>query len=118
MCPRCGQLGYGPYAWRRGNNEYLYFVHYEGGRKRECYLGAKERYIYFNVVEDMELRGLGDPWRYIDYIKNAFMGLVNEASKMAREGRVGEARRLIEVARRVIEEVELKLRNVEEALGA
>jgi len=43
-CPKCGELG--TIRIRRiGNNEYVYIVHTEGGRRVEHYIAPLERYI-------------------------------------------------------------------------
>lgn len=118
LCPRCGQPGYGPYVQRKGSNEYLVFIHVEGRHRRACYLGAKDRYEYFNVVEDLGLRGLGDPMRHVDYVRSSIVGAISEASRMISEGRLDDARRLLDGLRRALDEAYLKLRNVEEALKA
>lgn len=88
-----------------GYNEYLYFVHGYGRDRRMCYLGAKDRYEHFNRVEDMGLKGLGDPKRHLEYLRSCVLGFVDEASKLMRE------------ARRVVEEALVKLKDVEEALS-
>lgn len=115
-CPRCGELGYGPYERRRGSGSYLYVVHVEGGRRRECYIGPRERYEYFNRVEELSLRGLYDHTRHLDYVRSAVLGLVNEASTLLRQGKVEEALRLVEGLLKLLDEARVKLGNVKAAI--
>ncbi len=72
-CPRCGRRVVRVRERRIGNRVYLYAVHYEGGRKRECYLGPKDRYEYVSRLherENLALRGLVDKFRAIQYLES------------------------------------------------
>jgi len=80
VCPRCGR----PYNYikevSKGGRVYLYAVHYEGTEKvngktkikrKYCYLGPKDRYEYVSKLhssEGLELRGLADRGREIEYL--------------------------------------------------
>ena len=66
ICPRCGKKGSLVYD-KRDDKVYVYVWHYEGkGKRRKCYLGARE-YRYVEFLNNILLRGMHDPLRFVDY---------------------------------------------------
>ena len=112
-CPRCGRPGRLYVEERRlrsGVKRYVVFYHPDA--KEKCYVGPEGEYTYFNLIEDLGLRGLVDERRHLDYLRGALNGLVDEAHRLAREGRREEALRLIEEGLRAVDEARARLEEV------
>jgi len=73
ICPRCGQ----PFRWIYSETihgrTYLYVVHevVEEGKKkrRKCYLGPTDSYVYVSMMHDLSFYGLIKEDRYIRYLE-------------------------------------------------
>ena len=73
ICPRCGK----PFRWIYRENiygrSYLYAVHevVEEGKKkrRKCYLGPTDSYVYVSMMHDLSFYGLIKEDRYIRYLE-------------------------------------------------
>ena len=118
ICPRCGLK----YSWierkRVGYHEYFYAVHIDGPSRKKCYLGPK---TYENVTKlhyDMALvlRGLLERDRAVEYLEILLVKVRREVS----EGKVvdHEVRRLLALAKRLVEACEERLKAKEEAKEA
>jgi hypothetical protein len=102
-CPRCGAPGYlEEYCVKSGGGERCYFrvVHYyyEGGerKKRSCYIGPVDRYIYVEKLLEMGLTNLLkiDPEVVVERVVEGFI-------ERARSVRGRDRGRLLESWRRL-----------------
>jgi len=112
VCPRCGK----PYSYikevSKGGRVYLYAVHYEGTgkvngktkiKRKYCYLGPKDRYEYVSKLhssEGLELKGLADRERALEYLEALLKNLV--ASELSDK----EVERLRVILGRALREME------------
>lgn len=81
VCPRCGLPGW---AYVR-DDRYVYVYHrirLPSGRKRikHCYLGPVGTYRHTYVTNQLQLRGLIDPYRYLKYLKMIILKIAEFAS--------------------------------------
>jgi len=113
VCPRCGK----PYSYikevNRGGRIYLYAVHYEGYEKENgkiklkrkyCYLGPKDKYEYVSKLhssEGLELKGLADREREIEYLKAILNSLTS--SKLSKR----EAKKVERILRNALEKLRM-----------
>jgi len=113
VCPRCG----GRISWverhRHGDRVYLVAVHYLGydretGKKniKKCYLGPEDVYEYVSRIherEGLELKGLGDDRRYLEYLD----ALINYISRVELdpEVRLKLGSKFLELGRKLLEGV-------------
>jgi len=71
VCPRCGKRVSYVKEKKVNGRVYLYAVHWECGRRRECYLGPKDRYEYVTRMHEKEslvFKGLTDRYRALEYL--------------------------------------------------
>jgi hypothetical protein len=71
-CPKCG----GRYNYievkKVRNRNYVYAVHVENGKRKRCYLGAKDGYIYVSITHSdvgLKLKGASDGDRVLEYLE-------------------------------------------------
>ena len=76
VCPRCGLPIKRMVVREIGRRKYVYAVHYveEGGKKKkkQCYLGPLDRYVYVTKLHEdvgLELKGAWQPGRVLDYLE-------------------------------------------------
>ena len=98
ICPVCGR----PIDWieraRKGNQVYLYAVHYLGYEKtpkgkikkkvEKCYLGPERAYIYVtktHLRDGLVLRGAHDRERLLEYLEAIIRGLNRAALDVSPE---------------------------------
>ena len=93
LCPRCSREGWAV-GERRGGGVYVYFYHRD---KMRFYLGPIQ-YIYALDSDALGLRGVWDPDRLVDYVRNAIKA-------------IGRSRAL-----RLIDELEVELKRLREEL--
>ena len=134
FCPRCGRSGYARVE-RRGNREYIYFVHYvknpKTGKYRtvRCYIGPAHEYAY---VEKFHVLGLTNVVEQ-DYVVTAYLACRKYIESVARSvvdklARVGDKEKrsvvvealekldkLINMLNNVIKEVEEIKKRIAEA---
>jgi len=112
-CPRCGEYGTIVYRRYKEGKTYVYYVHKRGGKQIWHYAGPLEEYEYVSRLHPLEFYGpeRGEARRLCEYILKSLVslkGLVSEGVLEAQE-EVGELRRAIREARRLIEELEKML---------
>lgn len=113
ICPRCGSRISWVERHRHGGRVYLIAVHYLGydretGRKnvRKCYLGPEDAYEYvsrIHVKEGLELKGLADSGRALEYLDV----LINYISKVELDPEVRKSLgfKFMELGRKLLEGV-------------
>ena len=113
ICPRCGLK----YSWmerRRSNGrEYYYAVHVEGSKRRKCYLGPREYENVSRLHYDVALtfKGLLERGRAVDYLESLLIALKRDVmrERLSRE----DAKRLMPLAKELVERLELLLKSKE-----
>ncbi len=71
VCPRCGRTVSYYKDRRQGDRVYVYAVHYVDRKKKECYLGPREGYVYVTKLHEREglvFRGYIDSSRALEYL--------------------------------------------------
>jgi len=81
-CPRCGMSG-SRIVEKRGNREYVYYVHYipELKKKRKCYIGPLSGYVLVERMHTLEL----DNIETVDYFLVALNALKNYVKRVRKE---------------------------------
>ena len=92
VCPRCGSTGSLVFE-KRGEREYAYMVHwYWEGKKRKkkkCYLGPKEKYLYVTEINRILLVSpLLKPDAYVDYVRDCLSNLIRIAQAAEDDDRI------------------------------
>jgi hypothetical protein len=71
-CPKCG----GRYNYievkKIRNRNYVYAVHVENGKRKRCYLGAKDGYVHVSIMHNdigLTFKGLTDEDRALEYLE-------------------------------------------------
>jgi hypothetical protein len=71
-CPKCG-LKYSYIDYKKvGNRVYAYAVHVEHGKRKRCYLGARDGYVHVSVTHadiGLKLKGLSSEDRVLEYLE-------------------------------------------------
>jgi len=115
ICPRCGM----PYSYldidKRASNTYVYAIHYyyEGGKrkKRKCYLGPLESYIYVTKLhtdivnpEGLVLEGALSTTRAVRYIEALTAYFENRGKESLTDEELRALRKLVYTLLRVLGE--------------
>ena len=101
-CPRCG-LPISCFDYKNvGGRRYVYAIHYLGkGKRKKCYLGPLDAYVYASVTHKHNIYGLlEDKLRTLEYIRSNLRHLIELELER------GEAQEIIEE----LEETAQKLR--------
>ncbi|MEM4847530.1 MAG: hypothetical protein QW794_07225, partial [Thermosphaera sp.] len=96
VCPRCGRQGK-RYTLKRGNKLYVYYVHYNGGKREFCYIGPAERYDYVERFHNLALTNFKDA-DYYDTLAQV-VSLIVQKSKDKTEAK----KRIIETVLRTLQ---------------
>lgn len=104
LCPRCGSPGT-RLIDRRGDREYIYYIHYVDGRRTKHYIGPADGYIHAERILEIGLTNIED-MNFAELIVNAVRRYVEGrvlAEWKAHGGRAAadEKRRLSQTLQRI-----------------